>query len=61
MWVRNATGAEIDCMAAESKNRNEYFHSQGDQLKMRIGDSAEELLELLWIAEEEDAKSGLEP
>lgn len=48
-------------MAAESKNRNEYFHSQGDQLKMRIGDSAEELLELLWIAEEEDAKSGLEP
>jgi len=28
---------------------------------MRIGESAEELLELLWIAEEEDAKSGLEP
>jgi len=28
---------------------------------MRIGDSAEELLELLWVAEEEQAKSGLEP
>jgi DtxR family Mn-dependent transcriptional regulator len=28
---------------------------------MRINDSAEELLELLWITEEEDAKNGLEP
>jgi len=28
---------------------------------MRINDSAEELLELLWITEEEDAKKGLEP
>ena len=28
---------------------------------MKIGESVEELLELLWVAEEEDSKSGLDP
>jgi DtxR family Mn-dependent transcriptional regulator len=28
---------------------------------MKFGESAEELLELLWVAEEEDSKSGLDP
>jgi DtxR family Mn-dependent transcriptional regulator len=48
-------------MASKGRSQQKNIYSQGDQLMMRIGDSAEELLELLWIAEEEDSKKGLEP